>query len=263
MSLVEPDQRWWRRAGAVMPIVWTLRVLLVVVALLAGWANAQYFAGSVWLSLGGADVLVGVEGVPAWIVALAEITVPVAILVAMADIAADMYACALRGIGVAWGLPQGAGLGLLSFGFGALAATATTSLAIPPTAGIGGIVLGALLLGIRPATRMVQRRIERSQDRTRRAGVRTTAVVTKRDVATVAGRDYWQLTLKFEDGQGRDRWFSHRVPLRSRHAPEVGARLGIAYDPNRPGRRSSIVVSPPMAPGQGGGRRRPMRPNGG
>lgn len=268
MSLVDPDLRWWRRTNVVVPVVWVLRALLVAVAGVAGWSNAQYFAGGVWLRLGGAEILVGVEGVPETVIVVAELSLQAALYVAVACVAADVYAGILRDSGPAWGLPRGVGIGLVGFGAGALAATVTATTAVAAGTGVVSVTVGAVLLLIQPATRLVQRRIRMSRDKTSRTGARTTAVVTKRDVTTLAGRDYWLLTLRFSDSQGRDRWVTHRMPIGRPRLPEVGSHFGIAYDPAHPGRRSSIVVSSPVTPARDGahrssGRYRPMRPNGG
>ncbi|SJM66746.1 DUF3592 domain-containing protein [Gulosibacter sp. 10] len=96
-----------------------------------------------------------------------------------------------------------------------------------------GILVGAALLR---ASRAILARHARS---IRLTGPRVPAVVTEvtrnRGDNTV---ELWNITLQFQDSQGADRW--HRL-VHHRRLP-IGSRHWIRYDPEKPGRRSTLFV---------------------
>lgn len=108
------------------------------------------------------------------------------------------------------------------------------------------IGLGAALLLVAPAvlvsSALLRSRNAKNADRSRSiqlAGPRVSAVVT--EVTRWKGTNvpsYYRVTLKFQDSQGTERW--HRAVHHRKHL--VGSRHWIRYDPDRPGRRSTIFV---------------------
>ena len=79
-----------------------------------------------------------------------------------------------------------------------------------------------------------------SAHRTLADGVTTTATVTGAGVDGMVNYvPLWKLTLKFTDGQGKDRWFHIR---RTGMGYSVGDTFQIKYNANNPGSTRSIVV---------------------
>lgn len=106
--------------------------------------------------------------------------------------------------------------------------------------------LGALLLlvgiGLLVGSALLRVRSGKSAERARSVrltGPRVPAVVTE---VTRNRSDnvqmLWNVTLRFEDSQGRPRWHTlvHHDRVR------VGSRHGIRFDPRKPERRSTIFV---------------------
>jgi len=243
MSLVDPSQRWWRRAGVWRAAAWTLWVIAAVVSAVAGWANAQYLGGAVWVDwFGGSEILSAVEGVPEPVVRLAEATVVALPFMLFAAGVADVIAGIVRDTGPAWALPRVVGIAAGAGGAGWLIASLTAPVSEPPLMGMVLLVAGIALLVIEPISQRVSARRRAESQRVRAQGVRAVGTVTKVDVTDVGGVNHWLVTVSFPDREGRTRWVRYRVRFGTLKIPKVGNRVSVAYDPAHPGRRSSIVV---------------------
>jgi len=173
MSLVDPALRWWRRAAVWRTTAWTLWVIAAVVSAVAGWANAQYLGGAVWVDwFGGSEILSAVDGVPEPIVRLAEATVVALPFVLFAAGAADVIAGIVRDTGPAWALPRVVGIAAAAGGVGWLIAALTAPVSEPPLAGIVMLVVGIALLAIEPVAHRVLARRRAESQRVRAQGVR-------------------------------------------------------------------------------------------
>lgn len=109
------------------------------------------------------------------------------------------------------------------------------ALPIPAALTVAGLALLVVASRVR-AARLARLRRSRS---VRLTGPRVRGVVTEtRDSRIHNVFRFTRVTIRFEDGQGRSRW--HEVTRWAQ--PPVGTRCWVRYDPEHPGRRSTIFV---------------------
>ncbi|WP_116952315.1 hypothetical protein [Jiangella endophytica] len=198
--------------------------------------------GGRWQSWAGAEWLVGVDGVAEPVRRLAEVTTIAFIWPVALAFAIDMYYRSRYSRGPGWSVAHAFGTSLL--GLGAGGAIAVVSHGVAPRWPIALCVLGALALTARPA---VERRAgirARRQSWSRMHGTPAAAVVTAVSTEKVANVRRWRVTLRYEDSRGRTRWHRTSIPMGPRVLPRTVDRHTVRYDPQHPGRRSSIVVEP-------------------
>lgn len=207
MSSVDPALRWWRRP----------RVLSVVVTVLWG------------LALLGAVILV--------LVPESSVVVPWLWLVAFG---LDIWhrICAEAGYG--WPVAHVLGVPALGYGIGGLVRVATVG--ADPVGPIVVLVAGAAALAVRPVLTRWWAVRRRRQDWARMHGTVVIGEVTATNIVAYDGVDHWTATVRFTDAQGRQRWAKGRLRVRQNPQPRVGDRCTVRYDPEHPGRRSSIHI---------------------
>lgn len=240
MSTVDPELRWWRNAQMLRATAIVLWGVVFVTASATGWSNAVYLVGAQWESWAGAEWLVGLDGVAEPVRWLAETSMIAFVIPVVVAGAVDGYARHRSGGGEAWCITSAFGWTLLGLGLGSLLAVFAAP--VPWETPVLLALLGALTLAIRPVTRLVLARRAARQAWSRSHGTAAMGTVTKVDVETISGVDRWKLTLRYDDRTGQTRWHRAAIPFQERVAPRVGDRHLIRYDPDHPGRHSSITV---------------------
>ena len=110
---------------------------------------------------------------------------------------------------------------------------------LKPTIGGGALLVGAGLLVSSALLRKNRHNLAQRAQSIRLTSPRVPAVVT--EVTRNRGDNtmpLWNITLRFQDSQGTDRWHKR---VHHRKLP-VGGRHWIRYDPAKPGRRSTLFV---------------------
>lgn len=240
MSTVNPAHRWWRRERPLRNLAIALWIVSFFICIALGWAGSQYFAGGVWSNWGNEYRLTGVEGVPEQVVRLAEILFMLVLLPLLAASAADFGYRYRAGQGPAWFLAYASGIALLGGGIGGVIASTTTE--VSATIPIVLAVLGAAVLAIHPICMRIKARRTGRQAWSRMRGTLADAVVTQVVTRTTSDVNRWEATLQYVDDEGTTRWHRAAIPFSAGVTPKVGQRYELRYDPDRPGRRSSIYV---------------------
>lgn len=240
MSTVDPELRWWRNARTLRATSTVLWCATFAGSLVTGWSNARVLGGGRWVRWAGADWLVGTDGTSETVQQIARVSLIVLPLLIIVAGAVDGYARARSRTGPAWCISSAFGWAALGLGLGSFAAlVGSGSLALPVLL----TALGALALVIRPITRRALATRAERRAWSRIHGAPADAVATKVDVETVAGIDRWRVTLRYEDRTGRTRWHRASIRFQERVMPRIGDGYEIRYDPDHPGRRSSIHVN--------------------
>lgn len=229
MSIHNPSDRPWRKPAGARIAIYSAWVVVAATSVVQGWFlpdlvfEVEGAYGAMWWNI-------------AFIVALA-LGIGVMLFDArLADIRDASEASALaRMVGA---LVAGAGIGAFVRVWGEL----TSMLLALALVGIG------LLIFFGPALLHVRRlRRQRSDNAIRKSGASTTAVITDVHEFYRGGSvpmAHYKVTLRFTDTSGQDRWYTETAPpgIFSNDVT-LGRRLPLHYDPARPGRRRSIVVS--------------------
>ncbi|MGO2632649.1 MAG: DUF4064 domain-containing protein [Galactobacter sp.] len=140
----------------------------------------------------------------------------------------------------AWGIAYLFGLPLLGLGLGSFLAYREEGTFQSVSLIMAGVGLVVCLL--HPMAELRHRVFLRRQETTRANGVTTNAQVKRVGMSNYNHVDYWVSWLQYQDGQGRTFHIKHRQMVAATRKPTVCQNIRIAYDPQHPGRRSSVVV---------------------
>lgn len=245
MSLVNPDQRWWRKdrpLRTVTMIVWTVVLLVCVVT---GWSNALYMASATWSTIGHTSWTTGTSLSP-FMETLAMTLVSVVIFPVIFAAILDGYRLHRRNLSAGWAAAHAVGAVFLGLGTGVLLAALSplTAQSRPLVLSVGAILVGVgtAVLAIRPLVTYLNQSRGDSQAWSRMHGTPTQAVITDSRVVTTFDVDRWKVTVRFRDGDGNERWHTTTAPVHEADMPTVGTQRTLRYDPDNPGRKSTIFV---------------------
>jgi hypothetical protein len=215
---------------------WTLAVAAAIVT---GWAAEQMFSGAVWFAFGGAEYLVGTEGVPEWTSDLFTVMVQVTTWLGAAAGALCFVLAVIRK-GDGWLAVVGCGGVVAGLGLGALLSGV-----------VGGrLPLLAVLLLVVGIVAVLLPRIVAFVGRRRRA-VRSAAAprsvlargrVDACDTTMVGEELHWTVVVVFADAAGREHAARGRFLARTTPRPRVGDDVTVSYDREHPDRALTTDV---------------------
>lgn len=221
MSLVNPLNRWWNRTSVRRALGWACWGIGAIAAAVASLAFAieTDFTTS--------------TSVPAWLSA-------VGMIVAMAGLLGGIFLHAIASgpadmdprlishpIAVMFLI-----FGVVPIGYGLIEGRpASITFIVFAVVGVLALVIAEIVIRRGVDARRIRTAVQRG-------GTRTSGVVTR---ATGYQHDYsmvTKVTVRFVDGDGRERWASETLA----GTFAVGARVGVRYLPRALGRRGAVII---------------------
>jgi hypothetical protein len=230
---------WWQRVRVIRPVAIVLWSLASLVAVATGWAAERVLAGAVWMPFGGAEILVGTDGVPAWVGGVLDVGVQVLSWSVAAAIAATVF-LAIRGGGGGWLAVAGSGAVVGALGLGALLSGLAQSRV--PALALALIGVGVVLLALRWMVHLVIRLRRRARAEAAPHSVLAAAEVRDVDVTMVREELHWVVRVVFTDREGRPRRARGTYLARATVRPKVGDKASVSYDARHPARALTTSV---------------------
>jgi hypothetical protein len=240
---------WWRRARVIRTTSLVFWCLASAAAAVTGWFADLVFANSVWLRVGGAEILLGTEGIPAWASGGFDVAMQVTVWTGIVAAALAFSLLFIDSGGRGWLLIGGIGALVLSLGGGALIGGAVHGrVSLLP---ILLVLAGLVLLLLRTGLRLLGRRRAAVRAEAAPHTVLATGRVHSTGVVTISDELHWTVVVAFTDAAGRPHGARGTFRAPGTPQPHPGDEVTVSYDPRHPRRRVTTDVRlRPARPGR-------------